>query len=68
MQVMGVILYALRSQSTGLRPPVQATPNAAGHISPAVATAVQGTVERVFDQCQQVSLHVSACFAAIMGS
>lgn len=55
MQVAHVILKALQTQALGVPPPAQARSNSAGSVHPTAVTAIQTTVDRIFDHCQQVS-------------
>ncbi|DBA83817.1 TPA: hypothetical protein ACH3X1_006340 [Trebouxia sp. C0004] len=54
-QMMKVILNALQTASTGAQQPSSAAQTSGtGKVSPAIATTVHITIERVFDHCQQV--------------
>ncbi|KAL0041964.1 hypothetical protein WJX79_010411 [Trebouxia sp. C0005] len=54
-QMMKVILNALQTASIGAQQPSSAAQTTGtGKVSPAIATTVHSTIERVFDHCQQV--------------
>ncbi len=62
---MKVILNALQTASIGPQQPSSAAQTTGtGKVSPAVATTVHITIERVFDHCQQVC--ASAMIAALI--
>ncbi len=53
--MMKVILNALQTASIGPQQPSSAAQTTGtGKVSPAVATTVHATIEKVFDHCQQV--------------
>ena len=51
---MKVILNALQTASLKARQPINSIAGGVGKVSPAVAATVHATLERVFDDCQQV--------------
>ena len=55
LQVMKVILNALQTASLKAQQPINSIAGGVGKVSPAVAATVHATLERVFDDCQQVT-------------
>lgn len=68
-QMMKVILNALQTASIGAQQPSSAAQTTGtGKVSPAIATTVHSTIERVFDHCQQVCSHWSTIAALTAAS
>ncbi len=62
--MMKVILNALQAASVGAQQPSSAAQTTGtGKVSPAIATTVHITIERVFDHCQQVCACPNDCCA-----